>query len=940
MKKIIVIGAGLNGVKFLKEIGEEHIECFADNSENKQGTLVEGKKVISIEEIPNIYRNYILVISPNNYHEIINQIREMGCREYIVYANPLLSCAEEKQIPESSLYTPTMIKKCGEKYFIVDCWHHRILYSDILDFSVDCWSVFDMGLQNPHSIAFDGTYYVIDNTDKDEIKVYEKKENDFQFVSSLHLAGRPHKVVYSTKMNRFLVLLSKIPAIAITGVDKGKAKLNKIVEWDIPNIYCRSIKIIDDALFLISSERKIFKLDYENETLALINSYTMPLELYGMADLECWNGKWLISNYTNEKGEIESKIVYSESLENIESGRYKYFDAGTKGVPYFFEKIDSSLYITMIDRESAILKVVQNDENLFGEILYNNSVIDGADLLTRFANERSNVKKIGGVTLDYRYYFGEDMYSDGEIEDVILDAYKNDSIEELIKKSVDWPIIYHFSDLRRNLLLWMKDNKDSSVLEIGAGMGAITQVLSEKFRNVECIELSEKRSMVNAYRNKCCDNIKITLGNFQDIEPYLGTYDYITLIGVLEYAALYVSSDNPYLHMLKLVRKHLKHDGQLILAIENKLGLKYFNGINEDHTGIPYEGLNDYCSTGAVRTFSKKELAQMIKDAGFEDMKFYYPYPDYKLPTEIFSDKYLPKAGDLRSNDDNWAEPQIINFKMDTVWDQICEENLFPQFSNSFLIFANGEKESVVYAKYNPKRQAKFSAITIIAREDNITYVEKRAGNMLAENHIGNIFKKENMWRKLNFPVDCVLGNYADSSYKEPFLEGERVDHILYRMRYSRSVLLMELKKIVIDFLIPNNDLIDFFETSSFKNFFGNYNIVGEKSNRITNVDGSFCNMIKVTDGSYKYIDCEWIVDFPVPYQYPAWRAVRRFYYQYYESLKNNINLPKLFEILGISEKKQAVFEKMERHFMEATIDMQRVELFKRYSKPIWTKNK
>jgi hypothetical protein len=32
-----------------------------------------------------------------------------------------------------------------------------------------------------------------------------------------------------------------------------------------------------------------------------------------------------------------------------------------------------------------------------------------------------------------------------------------------------------------------------------------------------------------------------------------------------------------------------------------------------------------------------------LKEAGFENLKFYYPLPDYKLPQVIYSELYLPK---------------------------------------------------------------------------------------------------------------------------------------------------------------------------------------------------------------------------------------------------------------------------------------------------------
>ena len=39
-------------------------------------------------------------------------------------------------------------------------------------------------------------------------------------------------------------------------------------------------------------------------------------------------------------------------------------------------------------------------------------------------------------------------------------------------------------------------------------------------------------------------NIDILVGNFQDIEPTLTKYDLITLIGVWEYSASYIESED------------------------------------------------------------------------------------------------------------------------------------------------------------------------------------------------------------------------------------------------------------------------------------------------------------------------------------------------------------------------------------------------------------
>ena len=53
--------------------------------------------------------------------------------------------------------------------------------------------------------------------------------------------------------------------------------------------------------------------------------------------------------------------------------------------------------------------------------------------------------------------------------------------------------------------------------------------------------------------------------------------------------------------------KHLAPGGKIVIAIENRLGLKYWAGCAEDHVGKYFEGLEGYHNTKGVRTYSKKE---------------------------------------------------------------------------------------------------------------------------------------------------------------------------------------------------------------------------------------------------------------------------------------------------------------------------------------------
>lgn len=308
------------------------------------------------------------------------------------------------------------------------------------------------------------------------------------------------------------------------------------------------------------------------------------------------------------------------------------------------------------------------------------------------------IEHIGAVELDGTYYPGEDLYCDGAVEDELLQIVTTCSEEDynrMIAEKKDWAILYHLSHIRGNIVEWLPISREDSVLEIGSGCGAVTGTLSDKARKVDCIELSKKRSLINANRNRSRNNISIKLGNFQEVEKNLTEkYDWVTLIGVFEYGQGYIDSPNPYQDFLRTAGSHLKPGGKLVMAIENRLGLKYFAGCTEDHCGIPFEGIEGYRTTKGVRTFSRPELEKIMDEAGFTKREFYYPYPDYKLPMSIYSDQYLPKVGELRSNRNNFDRKRLQIFDESEAFDSIIESGLFPQFANSFLIVMEKEEPS------------------------------------------------------------------------------------------------------------------------------------------------------------------------------------------------------------------------------------------------------
>jgi len=297
---------------------------------------------------------------------------------------------------------------------------------------------------------------------------------------------------------------------------------------------------------------------------------------------------------------------------------------------------------------------------------------------------------VGKVKLNLDFYEGKDLYSDGDIEDELLNIVQNyDSAQydRIILDKNSWAVLYHLSKQRENILAWYPFQKGASVLEIGAGCGAVTGALLDRVDTVTAIELSKRRSLINATRHQSSSNLEIIVGNFNIIEKDLEKkYDYITLIGVFEYAEMYMECDSPYITFLNKINSHLKEGGRILIAIENRMGLKYFAGCREDHVGKYFEGIEGYSDTKGVKTFTKQELEMLFSQAGYIKYQFYYPYPDYKFPTIVYSDEFLPKRGELYNNIRNFDNDRWVLFDETKTFDGIISSELFPVFSNSFFI--------------------------------------------------------------------------------------------------------------------------------------------------------------------------------------------------------------------------------------------------------------
>lgn len=508
---------------------------------------------------------------------------------------------------------------------------------------------------------------------------------------------------------------------------------------------------------------------------------------------------------------------------------------------------------------------------------------------------------IGKVTLNLDKYPGEDYYCDGSVEDEILEIVKKYSTVEydrIIAERKSWPILYHLSALRENIVDFLPIKKTDKVLEVGSGCGAITGALSRKAGSVTCVDLSKKRSLINAYRHSESENVTIHIGNFTDVEPDLpADYDYICLIGVFEYGQAYIGGSTPYEDFLKILQKHLAPGGRIVIAIENKYGLKYFAGCKEDHLGDWFSGIENYPNGGVVRTFSRKKLEKIFDACGVGERSFYYPYPDYKFMTTVYSDAYLPGRGELSNNLRNFDRDRMLLFDEKSAFDGIVEEGLFSVFSNSYLAVI-GKPLDLKYVRYSNDRAENFRIRTEILRDDRGNrIVRKYPLTKEAEAHVRHMMEA----------YEKLKGRYAGSRLDVNVCHPGEEDGIPYaEFEFVSGRPLSELM----------DECLDRQDIEGFHSLFAEYleRVGFGEEVPVADFDLIFANIL-VDGDHWTLIDYEWTFDRVIDTKALAFRAI--YCYVLENERRNALELDRILDRLDITENEARQYREQEREFQK-----------------------
>ncbi len=293
-----------------------------------------------------------------------------------------------------------------------------------------------------------------------------------------------------------------------------------------------------------------------------------------------------------------------------------------------------------------------------------------------------------------------------QLEALIRSGEANDSN---LHRYSDQYFLENISTIRQNLLEWIAFDKTGNVLELDAKSGLMTELLCARFGHVTAVIPDAGDAYLNFLRNKSHNNLDIrtchadgvgapfadgTVSETEGSKNGSDLFDAVTLTGI---DAFFIDGLFPELKnendpdqklgvLLSFVHSCLDDQGQLILAVNNRLGIQYWSGNVDRCSDKIFDTVCGNISGQKEYSFSKKALTKILSEEKFCDISFYYPIPDYRFPQEIFSDSRLPNPGDVRPVSVNYEKDHYQLFDEKMAIDSLCKDGLFDQFANSYLV--------------------------------------------------------------------------------------------------------------------------------------------------------------------------------------------------------------------------------------------------------------
>ncbi len=445
--------------------------------------------------------------------------------------------------------------------------------------------------------------------------------------------------------------------------------------------------------------------------------------------------------------------------------------------------------------------------------------------------------------------------------------------------------ILALSDIRENILNWYNFKDDATILELNANYGEITGLLCNRAKRVVSIEESKKYADIICKRHENKENLELIVGNFLQIDLQ-EEFDYIVIVGIVENLE----------KTIEYASNHLKENGTILLAVNNKFGVRAWITTKEGEKVIDNN----------KNAISREQLEKILENKHY---RYYYPLPNYKLPNIIYSENCMPTISNIYR--DLTYKDESVNFKeLDTYYEIVRNnpEN-FRIFANSFLLeISNKEipENNIKFIAYSNMRKDEYRIKTIV--EDKEVY--KTNVNEKSIKHIQKVKKNVELMNKLGI---ATLDSYNEDIIISKRVSAETLEEQLIRtFKEQGKEKFLEKIKEYREFLKQKLEVTNEID----KNIFTKYRIKDEEIEieKLTFAKYGLWDLIFqncfVIDNEYYFYDQEWCEE-NVPIEYILYRAII-----YFNESKKYITDEEIFKYLDI-EKFIPIFRELDNKLQE-----------------------
>ena len=227
----------------------------------------------------------------------------------------------------------------------------------------------------------------------------------------------------------------------------------------------------------------------------------------------------------------------------------------------------------------------------------------------------------------------------GQIEDFSFDNQSLNKLDQTFAREL------HFSPMRANYLRAFDWSQAKCVLEIGCGSGSLVQFLAGQDLQVDAIEPNRQLAQLAQLRTRKFTQVRIFSDAFGQLDFAAQKYDVIILNGVIDSVLnLSITNSKDYADCIRqLLQKCaalLNTNGQILLAADNRQGLKYVYGATDERVQKSYYGFNGYKQHHVKQSLNLSEWRSLINDLEFAKVQEYYLFPDYRLTSVILGKDY------------------------------------------------------------------------------------------------------------------------------------------------------------------------------------------------------------------------------------------------------------------------------------------------------------